>query len=152
MAADENIPLEIELDPPSPLPEPIIAFEGIEPISQTSLPEVVWRSIKRTINSFGFFREYPNIPTHNPDNALSLLNMVDDSPPINEMELTGDGLSADVSTHCRRELIHAVWANLLDDDFLYANCEHGNIILCPDGTSRRFYQRVFTYSADYPEK
>jgi len=67
------------------------------------------------------------------------------------LELTGDGPSADVSTHCRRELMHAVWAILLDDDFLYAY-EHGIIILCPDGTSRRFYPRIFTYSADYPEK
>ena len=47
------------------------------------------------------------------------------------MELTGDGPSADVSTHCQRELMHAVWAILLDDDFLY-EYEHGIIILCPD--------------------
>src|SRR5437016_7410776 len=92
-ATDENITLDIKLEPPSPLPEPIIAFEGIEPISQTSLPEVVWRSIKTTSNSFGLYREYPNIPTHNPDNTLSLLNLVDNRPPINEMEL-----SASVST------------------------------------------------------
>lgn len=67
------------------------------------------------------------------------------------MELTGDGPSADVSAHCRRELMHAVWAILLDADFLYAY-EHGIIIICPDGTSRRFYPRILTYSADYPEK
>ena len=79
--------------PPSPLPEPIIAFEGIERISETLLPEVVWRSIKTTSNSFGLYCEYPNIPTHNPDNTLSILNLVDHSPPINEMEL-----SASVST------------------------------------------------------
>jgi len=81
--------------PPSPLPEPLTTFEGIEPISETSLPscEVVWRAIKTTSNSFGLYREYPNIPTHNPDNTLCLLNLVDNSPPINEMEL-----SASVST------------------------------------------------------
>ena len=80
------------------------------------------------------------------------------------MELTGDGPSADVSTHCRRELMHAIWAILLNDDFLYAY-EHGIVILCPDGTSRRFYPKffflnllklnviyIFMYSADYPEK
>ena len=32
------------------------------------------------------------------------------------VELTGDGPSADVSTHCRRELMHAVWVILLDDE------------------------------------
>jgi hypothetical protein len=67
------------------------------------------------------------------------------------VELTGDGPSADVFTHCRREVMHAVWELLLDEDFLYAY-EHGIIILCPDGILRRFYPRIFTYSADYPEK
>jgi hypothetical protein len=67
------------------------------------------------------------------------------------VELTGDGPSTDVLTHCRRELMHAVWAILLDNDFLYAY-EHGIVILCPDGIFRRFYPRIFTYSADYPEK
>lgn len=67
------------------------------------------------------------------------------------MELTGDGPSTDVLTHCRRELMHAVWAILLDDVFLYAY-EYGIVILCPDGIFRRFYPRIFTYSADYPEK
>jgi Plavaka transposase len=81
--------------PPSPLPEPLTTFEGIEPNSETSLPEckVVWRAIKTTSNSFGLYREYPNIPTHNPDNTLCLLDLVDNSPPINEMKL-----SASVST------------------------------------------------------
>ncbi|KJA19627.1 hypothetical protein HYPSUDRAFT_143405, partial [Hypholoma sublateritium FD-334 SS-4] len=66
-------------------------------------------------------------------------------------ELTGDGPSEDVLTHCRRELMHAVWTLLLDEEFMYAY-EHGIIIECPDGVSRRFYPRIFTYSADYPEK
>lgn len=83
--------------PPSPLSEPLTAFEGIEPISKTSLPscdsEVVWKAIKTTENSFGLYREYPHIPTHNPDDTLCLLNLVDHSPPINETEL-----SASVST------------------------------------------------------
>jgi len=76
--------------PPSPLPEPLSAFQIIEPPSETSLPnsEIVWRAIKTSCNSFGLYREYPDIPTHNPDNTLSLLNLVDNSPPINEMELS----------------------------------------------------------------
>lgn len=47
--------------------------------------------------------------------------------------------------------MHAVWALLLDEEFMHAY-EHGIIIECPDGISRRFYPRIFTYSADYPEK
>lgn len=76
--------------PPSPLPEPLTTFETIEPISETLLPscEVAWRAIKTTCNSFGLYREYPSAPSHNPDNTLSLLNLVDNSPPITEMELS----------------------------------------------------------------
>jgi hypothetical protein len=75
---------------PSPLPEPLTAFQVIESLSETSLPnsEIVWRAIKTSCNSFGLYREYPNIPTHNPDNMFCLLNLVDNSPPINEMELS----------------------------------------------------------------
>ncbi|KAI0311994.1 hypothetical protein OF83DRAFT_1219078 [Amylostereum chailletii] len=40
---------------------------------------------------------------------------------------------------------------LLDEEFMAAY-EHGIVILCPDGIHRRFYPRLFTYSADYPEK
>ncbi|KAJ7330330.1 hypothetical protein DFH08DRAFT_926009 [Mycena albidolilacea] len=64
---------------------------------------------------------------------------------------TGHAPSAEVLTHCRRELMHAVWRLLLDNEFLEA-CKHGIVIECPDGISQRFYFRFFTYSADYPEK
>lgn len=47
--------------------------------------------------------------------------------------------------------MHAVWALLLDAEFMHAY-KHGIVIECPDGISRRFYPRIFTYSADYPEK
>jgi hypothetical protein len=39
----------------------------------------------------------------------------------------------------------------LDDDFLFAY-EHSIVMDCSDGQQRRFYPRIFTYSADYPEK
>ncbi|KAJ3486185.1 hypothetical protein NLI96_g4423 [Meripilus lineatus] len=57
----------------------------------------------------------------------------------------------EVTTHCRRELFHATWRKLLDDDFLKAYRE-GLPIKCADGIMRRVYPRIFTYSADYPEK
>lgn len=54
-------------------------------------------------------------------------------------------------THCDREYLHAQWKVLLDDEFLEAY-EHGVVIECCDGIRRRFYLRIFSYSADYPEK
>jgi hypothetical protein len=54
-------------------------------------------------------------------------------------------------THCARELFHAQWRILLDDDFLEA-WKHGIAILCADGLKRRVYPRIFSYAADYPKK
>lgn len=54
-------------------------------------------------------------------------------------------------THCRRELFHACWEILLDEEFLSAY-HHGIILKCADGVMRRVFPRIFTYSADYPEK
>ena len=62
-----------------------------------------------------------------------------------------DSVSQAVLTHCQRELFHEQWRVLLDDEFLAAY-EHGIVIECSDGIKRRFYPRIFTYSADYPEK
>ncbi|KAF8157741.1 hypothetical protein K438DRAFT_1986355 [Mycena galopus ATCC 62051] len=58
---------------------------------------------------------------------------------------------SEILTHCRRELMHAVWTLLLDDEFMHAY-EYGIVIQCDDGIERRVYPRFFTYSADYPEK
>jgi len=44
-----------------------------------------------------------------------------------------------------------VWDILLDDDFMMGY-EHGFVVTCHDNIARRFYPRIFTYSADYPEK
>ncbi|CDO77698.1 hypothetical protein BN946_scf184969.g49 [Trametes cinnabarina] len=54
-------------------------------------------------------------------------------------------------THCRRELVQAIWRLLLSDKFVEA-CRHGIVVKCYDGVTRRLYIRFFTYSADYPEK
>ena len=53
--------------------------------------------------------------------------------------------------HCRRELFHGVWRVLLDQEFCTIY-EHGVIVTCADGIVRRVFPRIFTYSADYPEK
>ncbi|KAG8933829.1 hypothetical protein FRC01_006874 [Tulasnella sp. 417] len=59
--------------------------------------------------------------------------------------------SKPVITHCNRELMHAIWTIILDDEFIEA-WKHGIVLMCADGIKRRFYPRIFTYSADYPEK
>jgi len=47
--------------------------------------------------------------------------------------------------------MHAVWSKILDDDFIHAY-RYGIVIKGVDGVERRVYPRLFTYSADYPEK
>ncbi|KIO32590.1 hypothetical protein M407DRAFT_66420, partial [Tulasnella calospora MUT 4182] len=66
-------------------------------------------------------------------------------------EQRGFPADARLKTHCRHELFHAVWRILLDKDFIKAY-KHGILIKFPDGTVRRVYLRIITYSADYPEK
>jgi hypothetical protein len=56
-----------------------------------------------------------------------------------------------LTSHCAREAFHAQWKILLGQDFVKAY-SHGVVIKCYDGQMRRFYLRIFTYSADYPEK
>jgi hypothetical protein len=48
-------------------------------------------------------------------------------------------------------MFHAQWDIILDNEFLEAYA-HGIVIDCQDKVKRRFYPRLFTYSADYPEK
>jgi Plavaka transposase len=48
-------------------------------------------------------------------------------------------------------MFQAQWDVLLDEELKYA-MQHGMVIMCHDGIKRRFYPRIFTYSADYPEK
>ncbi|TDL17170.1 hypothetical protein BD410DRAFT_886035 [Rickenella mellea] len=72
-------------------------------------------------------------------------------PSDSFQELTGDSATTDVLTHCRRELMHAIWAILLDGDFMHAY-KFGLVIKCADGVTRRIFPRFLTYSADYPEK
>lgn len=68
-----------------------------------------------------------------------------------QQKLGGKAAAKSVITHCNRELMHALWDILLDAEFIEA-WQHGIILRCADGVLRRFYPRIFTYSADYPEK
>ena len=55
-------------------------------------------------------------------------------------------------THCRRELFNAVQMVLLDDPEFQHAYKNGIVVKCIDGIIRRLFPRIFTYSADYPEK
>jgi len=61
------------------------------------------------------------------------------------------GATDPLMAHCRRELFHEAWRVLLDKDFIHAYV-HGVVMDCADNIKRRIYPRIFTYSADYPEK
>jgi len=65
--------------------------------------------------------------------------------------MKGTRPSDDLLAHCRREMLHAQYEILLDDEFVEAY-EHGIVIMCCDGIMRRFYPRIITHSADYKEK
>ncbi|TEB19263.1 hypothetical protein FA13DRAFT_1719017 [Coprinellus micaceus] len=54
-------------------------------------------------------------------------------------------------TYCARELFHEQWSILLGPEFTNA-MKYGIILPCPDGKMRCFFPRIFSYSADYPEK
>lgn len=67
------------------------------------------------------------------------------------MDIFGEPASSSTFTHLKRELVHAIWELILDGKFMEAY-EHGIIIRCSDGITRRVFPRFFSYSADYPEK
>lgn len=56
-----------------------------------------------------------------------------------------------VLKYLKRCIHNSVPDLLLDEDLLHAY-EHGIIIKCSDGITRRVFPRIFVYSADYPEK
>ena len=47
--------------------------------------------------------------------------------------------------------MHNVLRLVFDHDFVEAY-HHGIVLQCPDGKLRRIFPRLFSYSADYPEK
>ena len=59
--------------------------------------------------------------------------------------------SAAVLRYLKESLFQAVWAVLLDEEFMAAYT-HGILMECADGVLRRQFLRVMLYSADYPEK
>lgn len=54
--------------------------------------------------------------------------------------------------HLRRELMHESLKLLFHDPDFREAYTHGRVIVGADGVARRHFPRIFTYSADYPEK
>lgn len=62
--------------PPTPVPDvqpaisnPILAAPS--PI----IPDVTWNTVHTTENTFGLYREFPTLPTHNPDDTLTISDL-----------------------------------------------------------------------------
>jgi hypothetical protein len=75
----------------------------------------------------------------------------DDFKDFATEHIGGSGPKKAFFTHCRREFFHEQVKVVFDDKFVEA-CKRGIVVMCYDGIQRRFYPRIFTYSADYPEK
>ncbi|KAI0056519.1 hypothetical protein BV25DRAFT_1893990 [Artomyces pyxidatus] len=90
-------------------------------------------------------------PTSNACHHLAYVPELSDDFQDQYTKIYGHAASDDMRTHCKRELMHAVWDLLLDEEFMKAY-QDGIVLRCTDGILRRFYPRLFTYSADYPEK
>ncbi|KAJ7280976.1 hypothetical protein C8J57DRAFT_1220250 [Mycena rebaudengoi] len=68
-------------EPPVPVPE----LEITEPDEDATPPPgptaFVWESIKTAMNTFGLYREYLRVPTHDPDSTISLSDLSDAPKP-----------------------------------------------------------------------
>lgn len=77
--------LELLPDPPSPVPVTVPDIED-QPDEDATPPPVletfIWAPIQTVLNVFGLFRRYPSIPSHNPDEKTSLVDMYDNGVPI----------------------------------------------------------------------
>ncbi|TEB29739.1 hypothetical protein FA13DRAFT_1584662, partial [Coprinellus micaceus] len=65
---------------------------------------------------------------------------------------TGGNVPDKLMHFCKQEMLHAQWKILLDDEEFREAVKNGIVLKCPDNEERRFYIRIFTYSADYQEK
>ncbi|KAG6904976.1 hypothetical protein DXG01_005858 [Tephrocybe rancida] len=100
-----------------------------------------------------YFEEVHMSPAHLPLYQLIFMTMQlpDDFKLFASHYIGKNKIDSDFLSHCRRELAHAQWQLLLDNDFVEAY-RHGIVVEWADGVSRRFYPQIFCHSADYKEK
>jgi hypothetical protein len=63
----------------------------------------------------------------------------------------GSPATAAMLTHLKRELTHAVWKFLMDDEFIHAYV-YGLVSKLRDGIERLSFPRFMIYAMDYQEK
>lgn len=86
-----------------------------------------------------------------PKMLIASLNSFQLPDSIQDFLKTFGQASGPILAHCRRELFHEAWKVMMDAEFMHAYV-HGVVMDCADGIRRRVFPRLFTYSADYPEK
>jgi hypothetical protein len=116
--------------------------------------ESKYRRCKPSCNScshVAYFQHVSGPLNPKQNHAKVILQLPDQFKHFAAQHTGGKGPKQPLITHCRRELFHEQVNVVLDDEFIHAY-QHGIVITCCDGIKRRFYPRIFTYSADYPEK
>ncbi|KAG2740132.1 hypothetical protein P692DRAFT_201842539 [Suillus brevipes Sb2] len=115
-------------------------------------------SLERVIAGLMFFSDATHLATFGTAKVWplylyfgNLTKYARSAPKSGACHIVGFFPSVALHAHCRRELFHACWKHLLDAEFVHAY-RHGIVLQCPDGVYRRVFPRIFTYSADYPEK
>ncbi|KAJ6449118.1 hypothetical protein C8R45DRAFT_947568 [Mycena sanguinolenta] len=63
--------------PPSAAPELIVTDPDSDATPPPAPLSFVWDSVKSAMNAFGLYREYPRVPTHDPDSTISLEDLSD---------------------------------------------------------------------------
>ncbi|KAG6906421.1 hypothetical protein DXG01_014031, partial [Tephrocybe rancida] len=110
--------LELLPDPPAPVtlaPPATPPPEDDDKTPPPTIQEVIWDPVQTQLNIFGLYREYPSMPTHNPDDETSLTDLFNFAPPSHPVpetsrlapdtststisSLVGDGLAAPQSDH-----------------------------------------------------
>ena len=67
-------------------------------------------------------------------------------------EKFGIAPSAATITHCKRELIQALWLLIISTPAFVDAYQNGVLIYFADDVLRHVFPRFFAYMADYPEK
>ncbi|KAF8585299.1 hypothetical protein K439DRAFT_1646644 [Ramaria rubella] len=100
-------------------------------------------------NMVNWFRARPN--SHSCEHWAYIPSLPDSIQDFIQEITGGQAGTASLLTHCWCKFIQAVWALLLDDDFMMGY-KQGIVILCADGILCHVFLCLFTYSTDYPEK
>jgi hypothetical protein len=92
---------------------PEIDLASICPPPLTPSP-FMWKGVRSTLNAFGLFREYPSVPTHNPDDALSLPDLTQSAPAESSLLSTPNSsrLSLAIQVGILMRMTRLVWIHV----------------------------------------